>query len=95
MENDDLMYLTSKPSYYATQDFCLKIFSFSGGSSLKSHPLQKMTTTSRKLRHSAEVSLTVFKIENAAKRTRQHAGNKYRKTEYVLRCVCFVIEQVP
>ena len=33
--------------------------------------------------------------KNAAKQTRQHAGEKYRKTEYVQHYVCFVNEQVP
>ena len=33
------------------------------------------------------------KIKNAAKRSRQHAGKKYR--EYAQRHVCFVNEQVP
>ena len=33
--------------------------------------------------------------KNAAKRTRQHAVEKFRKAEYVQRRVCFVNEQVP
>ena len=33
--------------------------------------------------------------KNAAKRTRQHVGEKYSKAEYVQRHVCFVNEQVP
>ena len=51
-----------------------------------------MTTTPMKLRHSAEASLTVFKIKNATKWTWQHAGKKYHKAEYVQRRVCFVNE---
>ena len=37
---------------------------------------------------------TPSKKKKAAKRTRQHAGKKYRKAEYVQRCVYFVNEQV-
>ena len=36
---------------------------------------------------------TFFTIKNAAKRSRQHAGKKYR--EYAQRRVCFINEQVP
>ena len=55
----------------------------------------KMTTTSRKLWHSYEASMMVFKIKNAVKWTWQHAGEKTRKAKYVQRHVCFVNEQVP
>ena len=36
-----------------------------------------------------------FHMKNAAKRTRQQAGKKYHKAEYVHRHVCFINEQVP
>ena len=36
-----------------------------------------------------------FHIKNAAKRTRQHAGEKNRNAEYVQRRVFFINEQVP
>ena len=55
----------------------------------------KMTTTSRKLWHSNEASMTVFKIKNDAKWTWQHVGGKNRKAEYIQRRVCYVNEQVP
>ena len=37
--------------------------------------------------------MLVYYVKNAAKRSRQHAGKRYR--EYVQRHVCFVNEQVP
>ena len=50
-------------------------------------------TTAKRGTFSIEKVRSITK--NAAKQTRQHAGKKYRKAEYVQCRVCFVNEQVP
>ena len=52
----------------------------------------------RKFEHMSKLGLpylprSLVWTKNAAKRSRQHAGKKYR--EYAQRRVCFVNEQVP
>ena len=51
------------------------------------------TDTDTSMKCHTGTDIEKYKSKNAAKRSRQHAGKKYR--EYAQRYVCFVNEQVP
>ena len=74
---------------------CISFYNFSGTSTLLPSSAQAQAQAPAGLSKAlfSSYALTRTSNKNAAKRSRQHSGKKYR--EYAKRRVCFVNEQVP